>query len=111
MRKGKDPDLEPDPDPYLWVMDPAPDPRGMRIWILNIAKKKRVENFMFWSTSKRPKNKNIEFFFRKNENSLLKFYWFTVIKNLDLDPNPDPDSQNSVDLDPDLVILGPKHSF
>ncbi len=28
MRKGKDPNPELDPGPYLWLMDPAPDPGG-----------------------------------------------------------------------------------
>jgi len=42
---------------------------------------------------------------------LPKFYWFSVIKNLDLDPDLDPDSLNNVDLDPDSVNFGPKHSF
>ncbi len=35
MRKGKDPELELDPDPYLWLIDPDPDQRGPRIRIPN----------------------------------------------------------------------------
>jgi hypothetical protein len=30
MRKGKD--LEPDPDPYLWLMDPESGPWGPKTW-------------------------------------------------------------------------------
>ncbi len=58
---------------------------------------------------KRPRNKHIAIFDKKNifKKFQLYFFQFLVIKTLD----PDPDSLEMLDPDPDSVNRNPQHCF